>query len=406
MSREIYSEGRVVGSSAYEIYLKQHMALFPDPDDPDNVPPASERQWLAASLAMGSSLLLKIPQDSSSGKQTKSIPLPANSRLVAGNIIYGSLFLGDATFDTNGWATKITAYRGVENTSSSSPVTGNTPPTGNNTLDATATQRIKNYMKFHDWSITFDSNWELSGISAPYMDLKPDFSYGAGKSYLSVTYDGPLDSDVYVLLTGFTSRSILAGIVGDNGSVDTDRPEDGDFLGPEIFPWTAPVILIVPNEVVIAGIPKTSLSISDVTYTAPSSATGSGKAKVLKTDVDGEAGISLAMTNALAGTPTQITISQNPSSAVKLDANNSHDNITWSALLHGLANDQGIDVLNDRLKSAKQSLIKAETTATGGCPYLEFGSPASPKRLYISSVEPKGNDIPLGSIGIGWGLDS
>ena len=56
MPKQIWNEGRVVGYSAYEIYVKQH--LLEDPSSP----PASEREWLASSLAMGSSMLVKIPK--------------------------------------------------------------------------------------------------------------------------------------------------------------------------------------------------------------------------------------------------------------------------------------------------------------------------------------------------------
>ena len=40
MPKIIYNEGRVVGLSAYETYVKNHIA-----EDP-NTPPASEREWL------------------------------------------------------------------------------------------------------------------------------------------------------------------------------------------------------------------------------------------------------------------------------------------------------------------------------------------------------------------------
>ena len=106
MPREIWNEGRVVGYSAYEIYVKQHLA-----EDPSS-PPASERQWLASSLAMGTSMLLKIPAMSQAedAHGIKDIKLPANSKLAAANTIIASFFEGDAEFDSNGWGIRVTDY--------------------------------------------------------------------------------------------------------------------------------------------------------------------------------------------------------------------------------------------------------------------------------------------------------
>ena len=60
MPRTIYNEGRVVGLSAYEAYVKQHLL-----EDPTSAP-ASEKEWLASSLAMGASMILKVPTVSAS----------------------------------------------------------------------------------------------------------------------------------------------------------------------------------------------------------------------------------------------------------------------------------------------------------------------------------------------------
>ena len=48
-------------------------------------------------------------------------------------------------------------------------------------------------------------------------------------------------------MTGFTNRSILAGIVGiDEGSTNQIHPENGDFLGPELYPWANKVVFSYP----------------------------------------------------------------------------------------------------------------------------------------------------------------
>ena len=57
MPRELMNLGRVSGFSSYEIYIKQHDAVAPNED------PATEREWLASMMGMGSSMILKIPKN-------------------------------------------------------------------------------------------------------------------------------------------------------------------------------------------------------------------------------------------------------------------------------------------------------------------------------------------------------
>ena len=48
MPREIHNDGRVIGLSAYEFYLREFLTKYPDGT------PATEQEWLASSIAMGS----------------------------------------------------------------------------------------------------------------------------------------------------------------------------------------------------------------------------------------------------------------------------------------------------------------------------------------------------------------
>ena len=54
MSRQIWNEGRVVGLSAYELYVRHTLSEFP------NEPVMSEKEWLASTLGDGLSLILNI----------------------------------------------------------------------------------------------------------------------------------------------------------------------------------------------------------------------------------------------------------------------------------------------------------------------------------------------------------
>ena len=46
MPRQIWNEGRVVGYSAYEVYVKHALSVDPDHE------PATEKEWLASMMAM------------------------------------------------------------------------------------------------------------------------------------------------------------------------------------------------------------------------------------------------------------------------------------------------------------------------------------------------------------------
>ena len=63
-----------------------------------------------------------------------------------------------------------------------------------------------------------------------------------------------------VLFTGFTIRSVLSGtsILGsatntevredESGYLGHVAPEDGDFLGPSLYPWANKIIFSVPSS--------------------------------------------------------------------------------------------------------------------------------------------------------------
>jgi hypothetical protein len=89
MPRTLYNEGRVVGYSAYEIYCRQLYATDP------GATPSDEKSWLAASLAMDSSMLLRVGSDDISGPHYRDIQFPSTSKLSAANTIIASFFIGE-----------------------------------------------------------------------------------------------------------------------------------------------------------------------------------------------------------------------------------------------------------------------------------------------------------------------
>ena len=104
----------MAGYSSYEIYTKLHQSV-----DPNN-PPASEREWLASSLAMGASMLLKIEADTNhtdNENWTKDIQFPDNTLLCAANTIMASFFTGEGEYGVQqsagmhpNWANRVSDY--------------------------------------------------------------------------------------------------------------------------------------------------------------------------------------------------------------------------------------------------------------------------------------------------------
>ena len=104
MPQEIYNEGRVVGLSAWELFVKQALG---DGMSPEVIP--NEQQWLTSMIGMGSSMILKISADTQAG--VHDYPLPINSNLSAAGVIIANPFMGDCAWDSSTWATKVLSLR-------------------------------------------------------------------------------------------------------------------------------------------------------------------------------------------------------------------------------------------------------------------------------------------------------
>ena len=238
----LYNEGRVCGYSSYEVYVKHHLAINPD------VPPASERQWLAASIAMGSSMLLKLPANTSHKEAEDwlyEVSFPANSMLCAANTIIASYFRGDGHF--NGvWADRITDYGDlISNTSSSSPSDTDVPTKSVDNWNQQEKQELRDYLKIVDGIVIQPGTWSDSANKPPQKDFNPDLSKS---STLRLHIKGQISRSINILFTGFTMNTVIDGVSGLNGATNTPDPQNGDFLGPGQFPWANKIIFSVPSS--------------------------------------------------------------------------------------------------------------------------------------------------------------
>lgn len=244
MPKEIYNEGRVVGMSAYEIYLRHQLSEYPEME------PVTEREWLASTIGAGCSMILRIPKDTPAGAFEKQ--LPDNSTLCAATNITATVFDGQVSLDaTQTWATKVISYGPlISNTADSHPTTpGDTVPQG---TAWTESQRahLKEYMKVIDGIVYQPGIWEENSESdkKPYMDLKEPNLNKRGKVRLNISKK--LDQDVYVMITGWVHRPIIAGSTKiEEGALNLIHPWNGDFLGAERFPWAVKITFVVPSEV-------------------------------------------------------------------------------------------------------------------------------------------------------------
>lgn len=262
MTKLIYNEGRVTGLSSYEEYVRQLKSVDPTFDA------CTEREFLSASLAMGTSVILKVPAGcgikvGSSNIYMYEVEFPDNCHLAAGNPVTGSYFYGECDTDSRGWATVVKDYGSlISNTSSSHPeetatsVNTDTVPLGDiqgeleipdtddlSSIEFTQQQiRLNEYVKIVDGLVIQPGYWNRSNVDAPYEDFTPDLTK---RPVFRLTLMEPVANDFYIQITGLTNRSILRGISKfDFGSTETENKQDGDFIGCECYPWAAKVQFI------------------------------------------------------------------------------------------------------------------------------------------------------------------
>lgn len=266
MSKEIYNEGRVVGFSAYETYVKQFLAEDPTGD------PASEKEWLAASLASGASMILRLSEilaNVDGGQLIVDIPLPPTSKLATANTVLASFFDGEVEYsgvegtiqdisDTTpsirplrdtGWATKITSYgqliSGNELSGRLPDPVDDTTSVPKQTIDNWANtgsnrDRLRDYMKIVDGLVIQPGTYKLSEDPK----FVPDLAGSDSTPFIRLLIKGPIFG-TQILLTGFTVKSVLIGTSKLDGS---DAPEDGDFIGPGAYPWANKIVFSVPTS--------------------------------------------------------------------------------------------------------------------------------------------------------------
>ena len=245
MPKNIYNEGRVVGFSSYEVYVKQHAEIDPD------TPPATEREWLASSLAMGASMLLKIPAEAENikGPHNVEIPFPAGTQLCAASTVIANLFTGKGYYGSAGqWAKKIESYSPlISNDASASPDGSSMPMKPAADWEKPKRELLVEYMKVIDGVILQPGTWTDNEAKPPQKDFSPDLSK---TPILRLLVADRIERDIEILFTGFSIRTVVSGEVVLDSAVNTLEPDSGDFLGPGAYPWAVKIAFSVPTSAI------------------------------------------------------------------------------------------------------------------------------------------------------------
>lgn len=269
----IYNEGRVVGLSAYELYVRKFYE-----ENPGATPP-SEKAWLSSMFGAGSAMILKISSGTAAGVQ--DFALPSNSALCGSNTIVASVFNGDCTWSENAavsdtgalgyWATSVTSYGGlIENTSESHPNSSNIPYSDSVFNTQSTRNNVINYCKIAEGIVIQQGDWVETTSGTPFEDLtNPQLT--ASSAVIRLYLAKPLTSDVKIILTGFMDAEFVSSLAGLTGSTDPENngAPNGEFLGPAIFPWACKILFMYPA---IANI-----YVDDYDRVAPSDETVTGK---------------------------------------------------------------------------------------------------------------------------------
>ena len=402
--REIYNQGRVVGYSAYELYVRQRIS-----EDPDNEP-LTERQWLSMNLGTGVSAIIKLDNRSIvktvDGYNIHEINLPQGSLLFAASTVVGSLFIGSAHFSENNmFADYVESYGSlIPNTPASHPNDSVIPlPTQIDSIAAVT----ETYRQIVDGVVFTRTKWRESEKQVPYMDCSPSFSKTDPTPVVRILTYGEIIEPVQILLSGFMLKSGLAGLVDDSGSTNTPDSINGDFLGPAVLPWASKIVFSTPSA---ADAGKTYVSKSADGYVA-------------HVEIGSEHTRSIALQDDAGNELTRTAYDTFDDNSPELG----DKPLTWNLLMSMLSSDRGTDILGDVLRKLRSNLPHLDTTSIGpgvlklsgtseshvggklssgdnypihtGTQYIEFRNGI---RLYISNTAPTDKDIPIGSIGIGW----
>lgn len=250
MSKQIYNEGRVVGLSQYEIFVKNWLSNTATKD----IDPPSEQEWLASIVGPGNSLLLTIPSNTAHSDDEVWIYetyLPEGSNLCGCNPVIASLFIGySELLSDSSWAKYVNNYGDcIVNDSSRHPsgqvLDPKSLPKGVKIVADQIPIILEQYVKILDGVVLQGGTWEYESTTQK-SDFSPNFSSDS-KSLLRIQIKGKITKSFSVLFTGLNYKSTIQGVSGLDGSINKAGSENGAYLGPAQYPWACKVIFTLPS---------------------------------------------------------------------------------------------------------------------------------------------------------------
>ena len=262
--RTLYNEGRVRGLDAYESYIRQMLATNPEATI------LSEREWLSSIMNAGSSMVLKIAAGTTAGYH--DYELPEASDLCACTSIHASIFRGAVNVDNEQgyWGTEIidngTLLRNDAEVYPSTPGTPSFVPTMPNpeVISSAYAEQCRNYAKViaglafqpGEWfanspELLTENGVELTTedgvvlLADMWLRYIPNFS---GRAFIRLAFSADITSDFYILLSGFTMKTIASGSSGLE-QPGTSDPANGGYLGPQEIPPGTKIVLDVTTDV-------------------------------------------------------------------------------------------------------------------------------------------------------------
>ncbi len=266
--KQLYNEGRVVGMGTWESYVRQVLSIDPNADI------LTEREWLAAIMSINNSMILRIKAGTTKGYH--DYVLPEGSDLCSCTYVLGTIFEGSVScLGTNDfWATRVDDYgRLISNVGSLHPWTpgqpANVPVKRNLEMSDEFRAQCKNYTKISTGLVLQPGEWISNIYQVPLtnesdvelttetneviladmsdqiaaMSFNPDLTK---RGFVRILFTEPTDTEFFVLLHGFCHKSLYLSMYGElMGGI---HPNNGDFLGPELYPWAAPITFVHNND--------------------------------------------------------------------------------------------------------------------------------------------------------------
>ena len=276
--KTIYNEGRVVGLSAYELYVRQLLSEDPDAE------PLTEREWLGSTLGSGASMILYVKAGTTAG--VHDYVLPRQSRLVGCSTLIGSIFdgivsVGTVFEDSDCWAIRVDDYGLlIDNERAHTPGQPEDVPT--HPIDSSNPKVIDmrpsfakscvEYTKLISGIMIQPGEWITNELAEDLVDeqerqnllteddrillatlrdktagqvLVPDLNE---RGFIRLRFSADIENDMLIMLTGLLNKDLVSGYTGFDNILDTDHYFDGDFLGPVSFPWATRIVFVQSND--------------------------------------------------------------------------------------------------------------------------------------------------------------